>query len=525
MTRLPVRFALPAAVVAAGLLLLPAAAQPPLPPTSPLRYVPADAAAFVHADAAALWSGPVGGAARTAAPDEIGKATAAAKQMFGVAPEELKTVTAFWPRITGPQDAAQFGVVLAFKAPYDAAALKAGVEKALPRELAVRVVAKDATTAVLLFNLPAGSAAPRPAGETGPLAAYLREAATGTHLLAAGVTLANLPAEVRGDDLPPDVEPFKPLLRADAAALFVDLGKELALDVRVKSATPVKAGEAEKALGVLVALARQGLEQLPATEATDPALKNTMAVVAALKGGLKDAKFSTTGTETRARVAVTADLPLAAAAGEAVLKVRAAAARTQSINNLRQIALAVINYADAHNGTLPPAAVVDKAGRPLLSWRVLILPYVEQDTLYRQFKLDEPWDGPTNKTLLDRMPAVFKMPQATKAKATETHYQAFVGKGAAFELIRGTRYPADFSDGTSNTILVATAAAPVPWTKPDDMAFDPDADMTRLLAYFPDVAHAAMADGSARALSRSISRKTLAGAITRGGGEVLGPDF
>jgi hypothetical protein len=169
---------------------------------------------------------------------------------------------------------------------------------------------------------------------------------------------------------------------------------------------------------------------------------------------------------------------------------------------------------------------VDKAGRPLLSWRVLILPYIEEEQLYRQFKLDEAWDGPTNKKLLDKMPRVYALPPqlGSKAKATETHYQAFVGKGAAFDLLKGPRLQ-DFLDGTSNTLLVATAATPVPWSKPDDIAFDPAADMTTKLGFFQGVAHAALGDGSVRALSKSIDRKTLSSLITRGGGEVIGPDF
>jgi hypothetical protein len=519
MTRLVPRLA----ALAAALLLVPAAAQPPLPPGSPLRYVPADAAAFVHVDAAALWGGPVGEAVRKSAPKEVGEATAKAKEVFGVSPEQLKTVTVFWPKIAGPQDTSRAGLVITFKAPYDQAALKTGVEKTIPKQAGVRLVAKDATTAILLFGgLEATYAAPRPAGEAGPLAPYLREAATGTHLLAGGVTLANLPDEIRGDNVPPEVQPFQPLFRADAAAAFVGLGKELALDVRVKSATPVKAGEAEKALGVLVSLARQGLDQIPAKELADPALKNTAAVVAALKTGLKDATFSTTGTETRARVAVPADLPYAAVAAEATVKVRQAAARAQSFNNLKQIALAFHNYHDTH-GALPPAAVVDKTGRPLLSWRVLILPYIEQQPLYQQFKLDEPWDSPNNKKLLDKMPPVYRLPHPTAAKANETHYQAFVGRGAAFDLLRGAKFQ-DFTDGLSNTLLVATAATPVPWSKPDDLAFDPNADMTRVIGFLPDVAQAAFGDGSVRALSRSISRRTLAALITRGGGEVVSPD-
>src|SRR5207302_1956982 len=93
----------------------------------------------------------------------------------------------------------------------------------------------------------------------------------------------------------------------------------------------------------------------------------------------------------------------------AVQKVRMAAGRTRSANNLKQMALATINYADAF-GRAPAAAICDKNGKPLLSWRVAILPFIEQDNLYKQFHLDEPWDSDHNKKLLARMPNVYALP-------------------------------------------------------------------------------------------------------------------
>jgi hypothetical protein len=517
MTRPVVRFAVPAVLLAAGLVFRPADAQP-LPGNSPLRYVPADAAVFVHAEAAALWGGKLGQAVRGADPKATAGLTEQAKQLFGVTPEQLKTVTAFWPKVKEQADLERFGVVVVFNTPFDKAALEVGLAN-VPGD--VRVEKKDPTTAVVLIGLPAASAAPRPA-DAGPLTPYLREAATGKHVVAVGATLASLPDEIRGDTLPPDVQPFAPLLRATAAAAFLDVGTDIALDVRVTAPTPPRAVDAEKALGGLVAVTRQAVEAIPERELADPAVKNLVVVLNALKAGLGKATFATTGTEARARAAIPAALPLGPAAGEAVAKVKAAAARSRSFNNLKQIAIALHSYHDAM-GSLPPAAVVDKTGRPLLSWRVLILPYVEQGPLYQRFKLDEPWDGPTNKKLIDPMPKVFAAPFPTAAKATETHYQAFVGRGAAFDLLKGPTL-VQFTDGNSNTVLVGTAAKAVPWTKPDDMAFDPAGDMTTVLGFFPDVAHVAFGDGSVRAVPKTITRQRLRALVTRAGGEVIGPD-
>src|SRR5262245_11913758 len=104
--------------------------------------------------------------------------------------------------------------------------------------------------------------------------------------------------------------------------------------------------------------------------------------------------------------------------------------RVQVRRRLKTIGLALHNYHDAQ-GYLPPPASLGKDGKALLSWRVAILPYVEQDNLYRQFRLDEPWDSPHNKKLIARMPAVFG-PAGQGAAAGRTAFQYIVGPGAVF---------------------------------------------------------------------------------------------
>ena len=103
----------------------------------------------------------------------------------------------------------------------------------------------------------------------------------------------------------------------------------------------------------------------------------------------------------------------------AVQKVREAAARMQNANNLKQISIAMLTYQDAYN-TLPPAALCQKNGKKLLSWRVAILPYIEQESLYRQFNLDEPWDGPNNSKLIALMPKTYAYPASSQCLAIPT---------------------------------------------------------------------------------------------------------
>ncbi|MDB5313653.1 MAG: hypothetical protein JWO38_7855 [Gemmataceae bacterium] len=507
-----------------------AAARPPAPLPLELQYVPADAAVFLHADAAQLWDGSIGKAIRAADQKFFEELAAQANSMFGATPDAVKSVTLFWPKLKRPQDGESFGVVVAFNAPFDKQKLKAGIERLSPVRGRSSFHTPTDRVAVWLAGLDEEYAKPRPAEKTGPLTGAIREAASGKHLLVAASALANLPDEIRGDNLPDQIRAFQPLLRAESLTGIVDLDDDLSVQVRVKTSTPAGAVEAEKALGALTSLLREGLAQgtkeLGKDAEKEPGLKDVFAILKAVEGGLKGAKYETDGTETRATVKVPAALPFGSAVKAAVVKVRGAAARSQSTNNLKQIVLAMHNYASANNDTFPPAAVVDKKAKPLLSWRVLILPYIEQDALYKQFKLDEPWDSEHNKKLLDKMPKTYAVPGETGAKANETHYRVFVGNGAAFDKITGPRIPADFPDGTSNTMLVATAAEAVPWTKPDELTFDPDKDMKKLLGFFPgDVCPVGLADGSVRALSKRISKETLNAAITRNGGEVLGEDF
>lgn len=207
--------------------------------------------------------------------------------------------------------------------------------------------------------------------------------------------------------------------------------------------------------------------------------------------------------------------------------IREVAARARSQNNLKQMALAMHNYQEAEK-TLPPAAIYDQQGQPLLSWRVLILPYIEQQMLYKEFHLEEPWDSPHNLRLLPRMPQLYTPSyRARNAKPHSTPYQVFVGGGAAFEGKHGLRLPDDFPDGTANTLLIVEATELVPWTKPADMSFDRKRPLPAL-GWTPSQGfNAALADGSVRMIGilRRPSETTLRAAITRNSGDTLGPDW
>jgi RNA polymerase sigma factor (sigma-70 family) len=195
------------------------------------------------------------------------------------------------------------------------------------------------------------------------------------------------------------------------------------------------------------------------------------------------------------------------------------AARLRSFSNLQDVMLAMHSYHDVNNH-LPPAAIYDKTGKPLLSWRVLLLPYLEQDGLFRQFHLDEPWDSEHNKPLLAKMPKQYTstLPGKTKDKYA-TFYQGFVGKGTIFEGAEGVAF-SDITDGTSCTIAIVEAGEAVPWTKPADLPYDDKKPLPKLGGLFKEGFHSAWADGSVRWLRKDFDVPTMRVAITRNDGTI-----
>jgi hypothetical protein len=190
--------------------------------------------------------------------------------------------------------------------------------------------------------------------------------------------------------------------------------------------------------------------------------------------------------------------------------------RDRSLNKLKQIMIAIHAYHDVNNNF--PQDVADKDGKPLLSWRVLLLPYLEQDQLYKQFKLDEPWDSANNKKLLAQMPGVYRVGIEPK-DSTKTHYQGFAGPKSMFEPGKKLSFR-DVTDGLSNTLCVVEAGPPVEWTKPADIPYDSEKPMPKLEGPFRNTLNCVVADGSAYSFKRDIDEKTLHGLIERDDGMV-----
>jgi hypothetical protein len=229
--------------------------------------------------------------------------------------------------------------------------------------------------------------------------------------------------------------------------------------------------------------------------------------------------------------------------------------------------IAMHGYHDA-NGHFPDD-VRDKKGRALLSWRVELLPYLEHQELYRQFKRDEPWDSPHNLKLLSKMPDVFRTAIDPK-DATHTFYQRFAitgvmwgidatvpaagaGLGSASSPPIGPasggqaggpigpagpgtlpaappsnvpRFPlkmAEVYDGTSNTVGIVEAGPPVPWSKPADLRYDAKKPLPPMTGPYANARFVAFLDGSAHALKPNLDETTWRWLIEPNDGHIL-PD-
>ncbi|MCH7727201.1 MAG: protein kinase [Planctomycetes bacterium] len=205
-----------------------------------------------------------------------------------------------------------------------------------------------------------------------------------------------------------------------------------------------------------------------------------------------------------------------------VMPAQAASQILRSKNRLKRIGLAMYNYHDTHQSFAPgqsrPDDQFDAKGKPLLSWRVHILPMIGDDerALFKRFRLDEPWDSEHNIELLGEMPSVFK----TTDDANKTTILAVVGPGTIYEGKRGFQFK-DITDGSSNTILAVIAGddKAVPWTKPVDLPFNPDDPISEFGKLADGGFSTVFADGSVYFLRRDLNPEFLRALLTRAGGE------
>ncbi len=198
-------------------------------------------------------------------------------------------------------------------------------------------------------------------------------------------------------------------------------------------------------------------------------------------------------------------------------------------SNLKQIGFALHNYHDTYK-SFPPAFVIGPDGKPWHSWRVLILPFLEQQPLAEKYRFDEPWNGPNNSKLLDQRPEVFachRIDSNPLVPKTDTTYAVVIGSKTAWPGATAIGID-DISDGTSNTVLVIEVRdAGIPWLAPVDLAFEeagvPPTDQE---GRHPSSAHTGggfvlLADGAVRFVNTTLVPEIWKGLLTRAGGEKI----
>lgn len=227
--------------------------------------------------------------------------------------------------------------------------------------------------------------------------------------------------------------------------------------------------------------------------------------------------------------AITADAVAATTAMllPAVKSATAAAKRASSMNDLKQLALGLLNYESAY-GHFPPAVGYEyfdlktgqkKTSKHPHSWRVAILPFIEQQALYESYRFDEPWDSEHNKRIAETVVPAFQSP-FDNPSSTNTSYFVLTGRETLFRDNLGTKLR-QITDGTSMTLMVVEAKRDIPWTKPEDIPYSADTPLPKFGGWMPGVFLAARCDGSVQAISQDIDDAVLRALITMAGGEAI----
>ena len=208
----------------------------------------------------------------------------------------------------------------------------------------------------------------------------------------------------------------------------------------------------------------------------------------------------------------------------AVQAAREAARRMQCVNNMKQIGLALHTYSAVYN-SFPPVYTTDEDGNPLHSWRVLLLPFMEQVVLYDQIHLDEPWDSEYNIQFHSQIVSVFCCPSSSDEMIGRTDYSVVVGEETPFRATGTASKLGDITDGASNTIFLVERKKPVCWMDPtQEITFEQacqgiNVSENGIGSNHTGGVNVCIFDGSVSYISDTVDLDTLRATFTRSGGE------
>ncbi len=309
-------------------------------------------------------------------------------------------------------------------------------------------------------------------------------------------------------------------MQANSYTLGIGLKKDISLSLTAESPDEKSAKTLESSLtggiALLSGLVANAQAQLP----EDSSDKKVMEILASF---LATQQFERTGNTMTLKLAADqniGDRLITEALVPSVIRARAAAQRSLQANNMKQVMLALHNY-EAANGHFPPSVVIDKESGVPRSWRVEILPYIDQAQLYQEYRKNEPWDSEANKAVLAKMPATYRHPSQSSDSTMSSIFMPY-GEGlvAGPDDKEGLQLR-DVIDGLSNTIALVESKQDIPWTKPEDLKFDLTAEKLPSLGFVPEGWHVAMGDGSVRFISSSIEVSLMKKLLTTSGGEVI----
>lgn len=508
-----------------------------------LQWLPQNSEAMAYIDFDRLLSGPVGQLLQS---PMISGPIQQFRDQAGFGPEDLRSLTIGMSGIGAlvnggqpptPESMPVIGV-LRLKKPVDAAKIQAAIPGAqsvtegtlnlirLPGDLAKAVWFADSTTAIVGAEGAVRQAATSSSAPTSLDTALIDGQSVVQVLFSPqDPSIFQHPSFQAPPEGPPGSAAIVNAVRENVTAVAINF--DLTNDIGVTLATRCRDTAGAQAMAAALTTANrdsaaqtEAMAQGPQAAMMGPMIEISRQMSESTRIEAVDTICRSTGTAVGGGQQVVSYLPVMIGTAMAQgFSQRGAAQSTTAKNNLKQIGLAMHNFHDAYK-RFPNAAPQSPTGEKWLSWRVHLLPFLGQQTLYEQFNLEEPWDSATNRPLAEAMPDVFRSPKATSLLPGQTLFQTPVGASTAFEDTKGHSLR-DFTDGTSNTILLVEVSPDraVYWTQPDDFQFNPVSPMDGLGGVEPDGFQAVFADGSARLITSSIDAETVKAIFTRNGGE------
>ena len=306
----------------------------------------------------------------------------------------------------------------------------------------------------------------------------------------------------------PPVEPYNKLRNCQYMLGGIDAGSEIKGVMYAVCDSPVQAREMVQTGEAMV---QQGLTTLEMEGVNSE--ERFQGAIKIATSALKSIKIDSEGKIVVAKGACQVDfneiLPL-------IKDTQVSASRTQSMNNIRQIAIAMHNYHDA-NKSFPPAVLTHASGKRY-SWRIAVLPYMERSDIYDEYDFTQDWNSPHNRKVTADMPDFYRAGDEP-SDSTNACYFVLTGHRSAFSGEHGVGLQ-EITDGTSNTILAVESRQNIHWAEPRDIPLDRK-NFRLFGGFFPGGFNAAFCDGHVSFIQEDVDPDKLFGLMTINGGEVI----